>query len=223
MRAVRVAELGRAFDREQLPGARLASFDADSRRWLIELRDPGPVGDRAVQRLHSQLLRMAYARLLGWHPQPPRGDLEDVALAVADDSVVAVLAHLDDFRQASRFTTWACQFALTEVSVAMRKRRRSMREVATEPNVIAILAGARNTVEHEVEETDLLRCVSAAVNDVLSARQREVLVTVAIDGESPSSMAVAHETNAGAVYKSLHDARRKLRAHLRAHGFATRP
>jgi RNA polymerase sigma-70 factor (ECF subfamily) len=173
--------------------------------------------------LHSRLLRIAYARLLSWRPPPPRGDLEDVALAVADDSVVAVLAHLDDFRQASRFTTWACQFALTAVSVALRKRRRARCGVATESDVIAILAGARNTVEHEVEEADLLRCVAAAVNDVLSPRQREVLLTVAIDGESPSSLAAAHETNAGAVYKSLHDARRKLRTHLSARGFTTKP
>lgn len=223
MTAVRVAELGRSSQGKQSPGARATTYDADSRQWLSELRDRGPVGDRAVRRLHAQLLRMAYARLLSWHPPPPRGDLEDVALAVADDSVVAVLAHLDDFRQASRFTTWACQFAVTEVSVAMRKRRRSLREVATEPDMLAILVGARNTVEHEVEEADLLRCVSAAVNDVLSTRQREVLLTVAIDGESPSALAAAHKTNAGAVYKSLHDARRKLRAHLGARGFATKP
>jgi RNA polymerase sigma-70 factor (ECF subfamily) len=220
MTAVRVAEIGRTFERDQPSDAQLATYDADSRRWLSELRDGGPVGDRAVRRLHSQLLKMAYARLLSWQPPPPRGDLEDVALAVADDSVVAVLAHLDDFRNASRFTTWACQFALTEVSVAMRRRRRAMLEVATEPEVIAVLVGARNAVEHEVEEAELLRCVSAAVNDVLSAYQREVLLTVAIDGESPSSIAATHESNAGAVYKSLHDARRKLRSHLSTRGFA---
>jgi RNA polymerase sigma-70 factor (ECF subfamily) len=219
--AVQVAQLGRTFDRKKASGGRFAGSDLDSRRWLRELRDRGPVGDRAVERLHGQLLRMAYARLLSWQPPLARGDLDDVAVAAADDAVVAVLAHLDDFRGASLFTTWASQFALTEVSAAMRKRRRRMREVAAEPDLIVILAGARGDVEHEVEEAELLRSVCAAVNELLSAHQREVLLTVAIDGKSPHSLAAALDTNTGAIYKSLHDARRKLRVRLRSGGFAT--
>lgn len=218
--AVQVAQLGRTFDRKT-SGALFAGSDTDSRRWLRELRDRGAVGDRAVERLHGQLLRMAYARLLSWQPPLPRGDLDDVAVAAADDAVVGVLAHLDDFRGASLFTTWASQFALTEVSAAMRKRRRRMREVAAAPDLIVILAGARGDVAHDVEEAELLRCLCAAVNEFLSAHQREVLLTVAIDGESPHSVAAALDTNAGAIYKSLHDARRKLRVHLHAGGFAT--
>jgi RNA polymerase sigma-70 factor, ECF subfamily len=195
--------------------------DAASRRWVTDLRDHGPVGDRAVQRLHGRLLRMAYARLLDWHPPLPRPDLDDVAVEVADDAVVRVMAHLDDFRGASRFTTWACQFALTEVSAAMRKRRRQMREVLAGPETIAALAGAQRSVEREIEESELLHFVCAAVNDRLSARQREVLLSLAIDGDPPEALACEFDTTVGALYKGLHDARRKLRAHLGASGFAT--
>lgn len=194
--------------------------DADSSRWLIDLRDRGPAGDRAVHRLHRLLLRMAYGRLLSWHPPLPRADLDEIAVEVADDAVVAVLAHLDDFRGASRFTTWACRFALTEVSAAMRRRRRQMREVPTEPDTIVVLIGAEDSVELELEQAELLRFVYAAVNDLLSARQRGVLIALAIEGDSPEALAAGVGATVGAQYKVVHDARRKLRAHLRASGFA---
>jgi RNA polymerase sigma-70 factor (ECF subfamily) len=195
--------------------------DVDSYRWLMDLRARGRVGDGAVERLHGQLLRMAYARLWSWHPPPARADLDEIALEAADDAVVAVLAHLDDFRGVSRFTTWACQFVLREVSGAMRTRRRHLREVPTEPDVIVVLAGTCASVECELEHAELLRGLVAAVNNLLSARQRELLLALAIDGDSPEQLASDRGATVGALYKSLHDARQKLRAHVHAHGFAT--
>jgi RNA polymerase sigma-70 factor (ECF subfamily) len=195
--------------------------DADSGRWLTELRDHGRTRDRAVRRLHRQLLRMAYARLLTWHPPVPRGDLDDIAVEAADDAVVAVLSHLDDFRGASRFTTWACQFAVTEVSAAMRKRRRRSREMPADPDVMVVLAGTQGGVAGEFEQAELLRCIWVAVNELLSARQRALLLALAIDGDSPEELAAAFDTTVGALYKGLHDARRKLRTHVYASGFGT--
>jgi RNA polymerase sigma-70 factor, ECF subfamily len=213
---VQVAPMGCDGDRANV---RLGC-DVDSYRWLRELRVRGRVGDGAVERLHGQLLRMAYARLRSWHPPLARADLDEIALEAADGAVVAVLAHLDDFRGVSRFTTWACQFVLTEVSGAMRKRRRHLREVPTEPDVIVVLAGAHGSVERELEHAELLRCLVGAVNDLLSARQRELLVALAIDGDSPEQLASDRGATVGALYKSLHDARQKLRAHVHANGYA---
>lgn len=217
--AIQVAPASRTAGRTALSSVN-PGRDTDSRRWLEELRDRGQVGDRAVERLHDQLLRMAYARLLSWHPPLPKADLENVATEAAGDAVVAVLAHLDDFRGASRFTTWACQYALTEVSSVMRKRRRQLREVPAEPEAIVVMAGGQGSIEREIEQSELLRCVCAAVNDLLSARQRELLLALAVDGESPETLAGELGATVGAVYKGLHDARRKLRAHLHASGFA---
>lgn len=217
--AVHVDRTGSASDGKELSKGHSGS-DADSCRWLTDLRDRGHAGDRAVQRLHGRLLKMAYARLLSWHPPLPRAELDDIAVEAADDAVVAVLAHLDDFRGASRFTTWACQFALTEVSAAMRKRSR-LREVPVEPEVIVVLGGTEASVERELEQAELLRYVCAAVNELLSERQRELLLALAIDGDSPERLAVEFGTTVGALYKGLHDARRKLRAHLHAGGLAT--
>jgi RNA polymerase sigma-70 factor, ECF subfamily len=133
---------------------------------------------------------------------------------------VAVLAHLDDFHGASRFTTWASQCALTEVSAAMRKRRRREREMPVEPDTIVVLCGTEANVESEFEQAELLRCIWAAVNELLSPRQRELLLSLAVEGGSPEELAADFDATVGALYKGLHDARRKLRAHLHASGFA---
>lgn len=199
----------------------LSRCDPDSCRWLTDLRDSGHRGDLAVRRLHDRLLRIAYARLLSWHPPLPRGEVCDIATEAADDAVVAVLAHLDDFHGGSRFTTWACQCALTEVSAAMRKRRRREREMPLEPDMIVVLGGTQGSVERELEQAELLRCIFGAVNELLSPRQRKLLLSLAIGGDSPEDLTGDFDATAGALYKGLHDARQKLRAHLHASGFAT--
>lgn len=199
---------------ETMPGPK----DPDSRRWLAQLRSVGAPRDQALRRLHELLLKMAYARLMSRHAQLPREALDEVALDVADEALVGVLSHLDDFRGASRFTTWACQFAVTEVYVAMRRYRRHRQELPIEPEVIVLLAGSCSSVERRLEQAELLRLVCEAVNDALTEHQREVLLALAVRGESAEAVATQLETNAGALYKSLHDARRKLRARLAAQG-----
>jgi RNA polymerase sigma-70 factor (ECF subfamily) len=197
-----------------------AELDRRSRKWLMELRGRGVVRDDAVRRLHELLLRMAYARLLPLRGHVDAAGLDELALDVAGDSLVAVLAHLDDFRGRSRFTTWACQFAVTEVSVALRRHRRRRREFPVEPQVIVQLSGSTTGVERELEQMELLRLVCEAVAEVLSERQRRVLLALAVDGDSPSALASELGTNAGALYKTLHDARQKLRVRLVSRGIA---
>lgn len=194
--------------------------DADSRRWLAELREPGRRGDSAVAALHELLLKMAYARLLGFQPPLRQGPVDELANEAADEAVVGVLVHLDEFRGLSKFTTWACQFAVTEVSVAVRRYRRRTREVPAEPQAIVLLTGGRASVESDVEHSELLQLVCEAVDSVLSERQRRVLVALAVDGDSPATLAGELGTSAGALYKSLHDARQKLLTQLADRGFA---
>lgn len=195
-----------------------ATRDPDSHRWLAQLRSDGAPHDRALRHLHELLLKMAYARLMPRLAQLRRETLDELALEAADEALVAVLAHLDDFRGASRFTTWACQFAVNEVSVAMRRYRRHQRELPTEPEVIVLLTGSRSTVERQLEQTELLRLVCDAVNEGLTEYQRDVLLALTVRGETPHELAAELGTNAGALYKSLHDARRKVRARLAAQG-----
>ncbi|MGH3002565.1 MAG: RNA polymerase sigma factor [Gaiellaceae bacterium] len=192
--------------------------DPDSRRWLVQLRSDGAIRDRAQRRLHELLLRIAYTRLLPRRDQLRSDVVDELALDAADHALVLVLGHLDDFRGASRFTTWACQFAVTEVSVVLRRHRRQRRELPVEPETLVLLAGTRSGPERELEQEDLLRRVCTGVNGALTVRQRQVLLALAVDGTSSQVLAASLGTNTGALYKTLHDARCKLRACLAAQG-----
>jgi RNA polymerase sigma-70 factor, ECF subfamily len=86
------------------------SLDAESREWLQSLRATDATGEDAIARLHALLLRAARFEVARRRPTLShlRGDeLEDIATEAADDALMSVLRRLDDFRGASRFTTWA--------------------------------------------------------------------------------------------------------------------
>ena len=66
----------------------------------------------------------------------------------------------------------------------------------------------------EAEQSELLATLQAAIADVLSPHQRRVLVALAVNGVPIDVLAERLNTNRGALYKTLHDARTKLRAAL---------
>jgi RNA polymerase sigma-70 factor, ECF subfamily len=200
-----------------------ASLDLESRAWLDALRGEGAARDAAVERLHALLLRAARFEVARRRPALPflRGnDLEDIALQAADDALVSVLARLEDFRGLSRFTTWAYKFALLEAAVKLRRRSWQGREIPLEPESWSLLADRGSSPEDEAEQSELLRAVQQAVGYVLTPHQRRVLVAVAVNGVPIDVLAERLGSTRGALYKTLHDARRKLRAHLAAEGLA---
>jgi RNA polymerase sigma-70 factor (ECF subfamily) len=176
-----------------------------------------------VSDLHALLLRAARfecRRRSATLPQLRGDDLDDLANQAADDAVVSVLARLDDFRGLSRFTTWAYKFALLEAAVKLRKRAWQGREIPLEPEAWGTLSTPDLGPGAEAEQSELLRAVQAAVADVLTPHQRRVLVALAVNGVPIDVVAERLETTRGALYKTLHDARRKLREHLVSGGFA---
>ena len=92
--------------------------DHDSAAWVRGLGASGPAYDETVARLHGLLLRVARAELRRRRAQLPLAgpELDDLAHQAAADAVVAVVRKVGEFRGESRFTTWACKFAIFEVS-----------------------------------------------------------------------------------------------------------
>jgi RNA polymerase sigma-70 factor, ECF subfamily len=201
------------------PGA--AVLDDESREWLRCLRAEGSVKEDAVARLHALLLRAARFEVARRRPTLPHlrgGDLDDIANQAADDALVSVLRRLDDFRGASRFTTWAYKFALLEAAVKLRTRDWQGREVPLEPESWNTFATPGLEPEQELEQSELLTAIQAAVAEVLTPHQRGVLVALALNGVPIDVLAERLGTTRGALYKTLHDARRKLRSHLGEEG-----
>src|ERR687886_2973169 len=192
-------------------------LDEESREWLRALRGAGAERDAAVARLHALLLRAARFEVARRRPTLPhlRGDeLDDIALEAADDALMSVLARLDDFRGASRFTTWVYKFALLEAAVKLRRRAWQGREVPLEPETWSLLSSDALEPDEEAEQRELLTAVQHAIDEVLTPHQRRVLVALALNGVPIDVLAERLNTNRGALYKTLHDARRKLRDYL---------
>ena len=196
---------------------------SDSAAWLGALRATGPVYDQAVESLHELLLRAARFEVSrrGAALSHVRGDeLDDVAMQAADDALMAVLAKLDQFRGASRFSTWAYKFALLEAGVRLRRRAWQEREVVLDSDSWTRLAPSTPGPDTGAERAELLRALSESIGDDLTVHQRQVLVSLAIDGVPIDVLAERLGTTRGALYKTLHDARRKLRLLLADKGFS---
>jgi RNA polymerase sigma-70 factor (ECF subfamily) len=147
------------------------------------------------------------------------GDLDYLAHQSAHDALMAILAKLGDFRGESRFTTWAYKFALYEAAVKARRRAWQGREVRLDPDAWDLLADRRQAPADELEMRELLTALEKSVESDLSPHQREVLVAVTIREVPIDVLAERLDTTRGALYKTVHDARRKLRASLSAQGF----
>jgi RNA polymerase sigma-70 factor (ECF subfamily) len=193
------------------------TLDPESREWLRALRADGGERDEALARLHALLVRAArfeVGRRKGMLPHLRGDDLDDVALQAADDALMSVLRRLDDFRGASRFTTWVYKFALLEAAVKLRKRAWQGREVPLEPETWNVFATVEHGPETELEQRELLHAVEDGIEHTLTPHQRQVLVALAVNGVPIDVLADRLDTTRGALYKTLHDARRKLRRHL---------
>jgi len=211
---------------EATPAPILPLVDPESREWLRCLRAEGATHDEAVARLHALLVRAARFEVARRRLTLPhlRGDeLDDIAFEAADDALLSVLARLDDFRGASRFTTWVYKFALLEAAVKLRKRAWQGREVPLEPESWSLFASVGLEPDAEVEQSELLRTLQRAIAEVLTPHQRRVLVQLALNGVPIDVLAERLGTTRGALYKTLHDARRRLRRHLDECGLSLDP
>lgn len=195
--------------------------DSPARDWVERLRDDGPDGRAAVADLHALLLRAArfeVGRRAAELAHLRGGDHDDLAQQAADDALMAVLAKLDQFRGESRFTTWAYKFALLEAAVKVRRRAWQGREVPLEDEAWRALSDAGASAGRGAEDAELFAALREEI-ERLGPRQREVLVAVALNGVPIDVLAARLGSTRGALYKNLHDARRKLRQALAERGF----
>ena len=196
-------------------------LDSESRGWVEDLRSTGAARARALERLHRLLLTAARSearRRRHLYPEIGGAELDDLCSQAADDATVAVTRKLDGYRGASRFTTWAYAFAVYEVSVKLRRHAWRGRSIPTADDDAVWERLTASTTARQVESVDLLRALRLAVSEELSPRQRAVFVAVALNDVDIDVVAGQLESTRGAVYKVLHDARRKLRVRLEREG-----
>ena len=82
------------------------------------------------------------------------------------------------------------------------------------------MPGAGPSLQESLEQRELIGAVRDAINGVLTPHQREVFAALALNGVPIDVLAERLGTTRGALYKTLHDARQKLRGELASRGFA---
>jgi RNA polymerase sigma-70 factor, ECF subfamily len=196
--------------------------DTASQAWLARLRCPGAERDAAAAELHGLLLRAArfeIRRRQATFPRLADADLDDLAWQSADDALMSILRRLGDFRGHSRFTTWACKFAIVEAGAKVRRHAWRGREVPLTPAFLPVLADQAPGPHQHAEARDLLEALREEIWQ-LTPRQRQVFAAIALNDVPIDVLADRLNTTRGALYKTLHDARRNLKAALAARGWA---
>lgn len=197
------------------------TFDPESAAWLDALRAGGTVGEHALARLHGLLLGVARAeafRRRSSLPETVSADLDALCMQAANDALRAVTDKLDAFRGDSRFTTWAYKFAILEISMRLRRSAWHERRIVLDDAAWERLSDPTADVQQRLEQQELLAALRLAVANVLTRRQREVFVAVTLEEVPIDVLAERMGTSRGAIYKTLHDARQKLRRVLAAAG-----
>jgi len=201
-------------------------------QWLTELRDDehDSVQNPAINDLTQRLQRSIY-----YYLSQERSDLRDLAAKelqvmaqdMAQDATLRVLKNLDNFRGESRFTTWANKIAIRLAISDLRRARYkdfSLDELTSGGDFLAaetsIMGEAPPNPEKAAERDDVFAKIDASMREALTERQYKALVAVALDGVPMDVVAEQLGTNRNALYKLIHDARRKLKAHLEAQGLS---
>src|SRR3712207_228415 len=186
-------------------------------QWLADLRAINP--DEALTDLYDLLVRGLRAGL-GSYGGGVDANVEDFA----QEALIKITDNLDSFRGESYFTTWAQKIAMNVALTELRRRRWhdvSLQELfARREAADRGPADTRLTPEQLTFQNMVLGELRRMVDEELTDRQREAVVAVLIEGMPVSEVARRMGTNQNALYKLLHDARRKRKKQREAAGLS---
>jgi RNA polymerase sigma-70 factor (ECF subfamily) len=208
------------FEEAAPPGPACHAVGSETFDWVTALSTPGPQQDSALRQLHALMVRAARHqvwRLRGALPDASPETLDVVANQAADEAMVALLGKLDTFEGRSRFTTWAYKFAIVQAGSDVRRMQWHRRDV--ELRDLDVPAPAADDPARQAEAADLAHAVAAAMHRVLTPHQRRVAVALLVDCIPIDVLADRLGTTRGALYKTLHDVRGRLRSELAAQGY----
>jgi RNA polymerase sigma-70 factor (ECF subfamily) len=161
----------------------------------------------------AELHRRASSEIAG-------AELDDLAHQSAADSLMAVLAKLSGFRGESRFTTWVYRFVILEVSTKLgRHFWRTPRAALSEEDWEELPNRFGLDPQRRAEWHDLVTVIRNAVEQELTPRQRCVFSAIVLRGIPLDALVVKLGSNRNTIYKTMFDARRKLRRVLAANGY----
>ncbi|MFQ5812840.1 MAG: RNA polymerase sigma factor [Anaerolineae bacterium] len=194
----------------------------NNEEWLRDLRVSGPTYDAAVNDLWEYLFRVVCAYLCRHRSDLQhydRGELQQWAEDMAQDALLKVLDKLETFRGDSRFTTWAYHIAINVANTNLRRRHWQdvSLDAALDPDAETFTRGwlienpSAVDPEYTLEQQRLWATLRQTMQEVLTERQRFVLINALFRQVPGKVIAESLEINPNNVYKITHDARIKLR------------
>lgn len=200
-------------------------------QWLADLTASPAAQTQALEDLRQRLQRGIFfylSRERSDLAQLSNQELTQMAEDLAQDATLRVLENLHSFRGDSRFTTWATKIAVrVAISDLRRARYKDFRldDLTADDELLPVTASAlltsnSHTPENATEREDVLMRIDRALREALTERQYQALDAVALRGVPLEVVAEKMGTNRNALYKLVHDARRKLRGHLEAQGLS---
>jgi RNA polymerase sigma-70 factor, ECF subfamily len=196
--------------------------DPGSDQWVQILSRTGPQREAGLARLHDLLLRIARGELQRRSGQLRITGLEldDLAYQAAADALLAIVGKLGQFRGESKFTTWAYKFVIFEVSAKIGRHFWSNPVVPMDAEDWERLPGRLGAdPAQQAEWRELAGAVRRAVDENLTPRQRKIFVAIVLNGVPLDALVTELGSTRNAIYKTMFDARRKLRAALTANGY----
>lgn len=189
--------------------------------WVRALSSPGPEQVAALRELHALMVRAAghqVWRMRAALPDPSPGAVDVIVNQAADEALAALLGKLHTFQGRSRFTTWAFKFAILQAATEVRRLQWQHREVELRDLEVRAAPG-HDSPELCAEGADLAVAVADAMRRVLTPYQRRIAVALLVDAVPIDVLAERLGTSRGALYKTLHDVRVRLRLELTSRGY----
>ncbi len=186
--------------------------------WLKDLQ--GPDKEAAIADLRAFLVRgltFALASRI-------KTGLEVLVEDFVQDAILRILDKLDTFRGESRFTTWAQKVAVRVAFTELRRQR--WKDIALADLVPdessdytpPVLADPSPDPEKRASQVMMAEMVHQMIEEDLTERQREAMVAIILGGMPLEEVADRMDTNRNALYKLIHDARKRMQKSLQQRG-----
>jgi RNA polymerase sigma-70 factor (ECF subfamily) len=188
--------------------------------WIAALNGPDPgkaIGD--LREILKRGLRYSLASRV-------QGDLDMLVEDFVQDSLMRILDKLDTFRGESQFTTWAQKIAVRVAFSEMRRQRWkdiSLQDLLPDDEDLSdftpkVLSDPGPNPELHTTQNAMMDLVMRLIKDELTERQRDVMIAVIIGGMPLEEVAERMGTNRNALYKLIHDARKRMLVRLADEG-----
>lgn len=198
----------------------------DNETWLKDLRSNGAEKEAALEDLHNILLKVLSSALSRWLPATS-SHFETFIEDTAQETVLRVLEKLDTFQGRSKFTTWVYRIGVNLGLGELRLKK--WKEVSLdeleegkEPDEMpsARFSEEAPGPEELLEQKNVITMVQRVMKEELTPRQHQVMTAIAIKGMPLNVVAERVGSNRNALYKTMHDARLRLKNRLEREGLS---